>query len=269
MNEARKPQVRSRISTRNRSWFARVHHSLHVGWGALGHYRSLFVERAHDRVARELARRRAPAVRVLLRLGIKRNFAVAQLRGLDLRGPDLRGVSFRGANLTEALLDGGALQADLSGAVLCDARIYGIDLSDLPVGIALQGAKFRDVRCSNRGRQIAVPLRGVDLRGADLRAANLRDADLRGVDLRNADLREAILEGADLGGRANLQGANLSRARLYGANLARADLTGADLRDADVRGANLSGADLQLADLTGADLRGTLRSDHSDGTLGP
>jgi uncharacterized protein YjbI with pentapeptide repeats len=241
---------------------ARIRRRLDRLRSALGHYRAQVVKRLRARVLRALARRPG-ATRALLRLRMKKGFAAADLRGLDMRGLNLRGVSFRQANLAGALLDGSVFEADLSGAILRDASIFGIDLRELPAGLELRGVKLREVRCGNREQPIAGCLRGVDLRAAQLRGANFRDADLRGVDLRDADLREAILEGADLGGRANLQRANLSGARLYGANLASADLTGADLRAADLRSANLSGADLQFADLTGADLGGAVRDDPS------
>jgi len=240
-----------------------------MGAESIGRYRPILMNRVHAPVARALARGRAPTIRLLLRFGMQKNFAGAQLRGLDLCGLNLRGVSFRGANLSGALIDGGGLEADFSGAILHEANIYGLDLSNLPTGIELERAKLFEVRCSKRERPIAVSLRGLDLHGAQLRAANFRDADLRGADLSHADLREAILESADLGGRANLRGANLSRARLYAANLARADLTGANLRDADLREANLSGCDLQMADLTGADLCGTILDHHPDALLRP
>ncbi len=241
---------------------ARIRRRLDRLRSALGHYRARVVKRLRGPVLRALARRPG-ATRVLLRLRMKKGFAAADLRGLDLRGLNLRGVSFRQANLAGALLDGSVFEADLSGAILRDASIFGVDLLELPAGFELRGVKLRDVRIGSGAPRVAVCLRGADLRGAHLRGANLRDADLRGVDLRDADLQDAILEGADLGGRANLQRANLSGARLYGANLASADLTGADLRAADLRNANLSGADLQFADLTGTDLREAVRDDPS------
>ncbi|EDA5930116.1 pentapeptide repeat-containing protein [Salmonella enterica subsp. enterica] len=84
-------------------------------------------------------------------------------------------------------------RADLCGANLRDADLYGADLRD---------ANLRDAN-----------LRGADLCGANLRDANLRGADLCGANLRGADLRGANLYGADLCG-ADLRGANL-----YGADL--------------------------------------------------
>ena len=57
----------------------------------------------------------------------------------------------------------GGIRADLKGANLRGAVLWGADLSD-------------------------ADLRGADLRGADLYKSNLSDADLRGADLKGADL---------------------------------------------------------------------------------
>ncbi|EAZ3238571.1 pentapeptide repeat-containing protein [Salmonella enterica subsp. enterica serovar Tennessee] len=86
-------------------------------------------------------------------------------------------------------------RANLRGANLCGADLFGADLRD------------------------------ADLFGANLRGANLCDADLFGADLRGADLRDADLFGA------NLCGADLRDADLFGANLRGANLCGADLPD--------------------------------------
>ena len=72
----------------------------------------------------------------------------------------------------------GGKRADLRGADLRDANLYGADLRDA------------DLRDAN--------LYGADLYGADLRDADLRGADLRDADLRGADLRDANLYGANL-----------------------------------------------------------------------
>jgi uncharacterized protein YjbI with pentapeptide repeats len=265
MNEAGK-ETAAQIPapTRGRRWSVRVRHFLHIAGDALGSHRWLLVQRVRDRIAREVARRRAPTIRTLLRLGVKRSCAGATLRGIDLRGLDLRGVSFVGADLSGATLDASSLAADLSGAILRDATVYDIDLVGSYHGLDLQGARLRRVRFSDRSCPVLLRLRGADLSAEDLHGAHLEGADLRAADLSRADLRAANLESADLGGRANLQGANLAGARLRAANLHRADLTGANLHAADLRDANLCGAALLLADLTAADLRGALRDDQPD-----
>jgi hypothetical protein len=94
---------------------------------------------------------------------------------------------------------------------------------------------------------------------AKLRGADLTRADLTGADLRGALLDRASLYDANLV-RADLSGADLSGADLGGANLRSADLTrarltGANLQGARLMGADLTGSKLQVANLSGADLR--------------
>ena len=72
----------------------------------------------------------------------------------------------------------GGGRADLRGANLCNANLFGADLR----GANLCGADL----CN------------ANLRGANLRGANLRGANLFGADLCNANLRGANLFGADL-----------------------------------------------------------------------
>ncbi|EFV3644264.1 pentapeptide repeat-containing protein [Salmonella enterica] len=116
-------------------------------------------------------------------------------------------------------------RADLRGADLCGANLYGANL------------------------------RGADLCGANLYGANLRDANLYGANLYGANLYGANLYGANLYG-ANLRDANLYGANLYGANLRDANLYGANLYGANLRGTDLRGADLCGANLCDANLRG-------------
>src|SRR6202030_1478219 len=165
MNDSPKASMRSVIGARSGAWLARIQHAFHIATEVSGRYRPILMNRGRARMTREFGRGRTPAVRLLLRTGMKKNFAGAQLRGLDLRGLNLQGVSFRGADLTGALIDGGGLEADFSGAILHGASIYGLDLSSLPSGIELEGAKLLEVRCSKRERPIAVSLRGLDLHG--------------------------------------------------------------------------------------------------------
>ena len=115
----------------------------------------------------------------------------------------------------------GGKRANLYGANLCAANLYGANLYD---------ANLRDA-----------DLYGANLYDANLRNADLRDADLYGANLRNADLRDADLCAA------NLCGANLRGANLYDANLRGANLYDANLRDADLYGANLYDAKNILA----------------------
>jgi len=107
--------------------------------------------------------------------------------------------------------EGDGEKANLAGADLCWADLYGANLSR------------------------------ADLRGANLYGANLRWANLGRANLGRADLRGANLYGA------NLRWANLSWANLSGADLSRADLRGANLSETILNGANLIGTNLSGA----------------------
>ena len=119
---------------------------------------------------------------------------------------------------------------DLSGALLIDAHLTGIDLH----------------------RAI--------LRRALLHRAALGESYLRRADLSLADLRDAYLGRADLG-RTNLSGADLSRADLHRADLSEADLSGANLTGADLSLANLTGADLRGTEVNEAVVSGVIFAD--------
>jgi uncharacterized protein YjbI with pentapeptide repeats len=106
--------------------------------------------------------------------------------------------------IREAVLD-----ANLSGADLCDADLCNANLS------------------------------GADLCNANLRNANLSDADLCSANLSNANLRNANLRGADL------CDADLCNADLCNANLSGADLCSTNLSGADLCSANLSDTEMQ------------------------
>ncbi|ECU8313256.1 pentapeptide repeat-containing protein [Salmonella enterica subsp. enterica serovar Oslo] len=131
--------------------------------------------------------------------------------------------------------------ADLS-KILEEHKVWITSMRESGSRADLRGANLRDAN-----------LYGADLRGANLRDANLYGADLRGANLCGANLCGANLCGADLRG-ANLRGANLRDADLCGANLCGANLCGANLCGADLRGADLRGANLRDADLRDADL---------------
>ena len=100
------------------------------------------------------------------------------------------------------------IHADLSGADLSYANLYGDDLWY------------------------------ADLSGVDLRHANLSGANLRHDDLSSADLGYADLSGADLSG-ANLSGANFECTDLSGADLSGANLSGTNFEFADLSGAKI------------------------------
>ena len=82
----------------------------------------------------------------------------------------------------------GGGRADLRGANLCNANLFGADLRGANLcGADLFGANLCGADLCN-----------ANLRGANLRGANLRGANLFGADLCNANLRGANLFGADL-----------------------------------------------------------------------
>ena len=88
---------------------------------------------------------------------------------------------------------------------------------------------------------------------ADLTMADLSRAELGGMLLDRADLGGAQLAGAGLGGvklrQADLSGADLTNAVLKAADLTGAILAGARLAGADLRGSELDGADFEAAEL--------------------
>lgn len=123
----------------------------------------------------------------LIRLGLCKDLAGADLRNGYLHGANLVGADLRGAFLNGARLTG----AHLFHASLCHASLFA-----------------------------------ADLRGADLRKADLRDADLRRADLSKAALSGANLDRASLY-QADLRGADLRHARFHGWELHGANLEGA------------------------------------------
>ena len=109
--------------------------------------------------------------------------------------------------------------------------LFSAELENNSIKLTLQAAI--EAKADLRGADLRdANLYGADLRGADLRDAYLRGAYLRGADLYGANLRGAYLRGADLLD-ANLYGAYLRDANLRGANLCGADLRGANLYGAD------------------------------------
>jgi uncharacterized protein YjbI with pentapeptide repeats len=168
--------------------------------------------------------------------GGERDFASAELSGVNLSGANLSGIILDEANLSRANLRG----ADLSHAKLRKANLDGADL----YGATLDDAVLEETS-----------LEGVLLDGASARRVNLRRAGLRGGYLSAIGMEDADLRGADLQ-RANLLKANLRRARLeqaymVGTSLEEADLTAANLEGANLCGANLRGAVLDAAWVAG------------------
>lgn len=109
----------------------------------------------------------------------------------DLAGLNLHGRSLDGLTLVGKLMP----VADLSDAVLHDARFVGVDL------------RWATLHHSD--------LRGSTFAYANLDYTDLREARLEGVDLRRATFRDARLHGALLD-VADLAGADLAEAHLEG-----------------------------------------------------
>ena len=164
------------------------------------------------------------------------NLSQSSLARTDLRGVNLQGANLTGTDLSDArmIIEKAArgapgvrvgaflypaLRANLSQALLSDAKLRGANLTGADLGKA-------------------------HLQGADLTKANLSYANLQGVDLTGATLTGAVLMGTDLRG-ANLTGATLAEAALIGANL-----RGADLTETTLTWAILDEADLQAAKVT-------------------
>ena len=118
----------------------------------------------------------------------------------SIGGRDLY-VAESAGDVRAAVVEAVKARADLYGANLSRANLYGADLY------------------------------GANLSRANLYGANLSRANLSRADLYGADLSRADLSGADLSG-ANLSGADLSRADLSRADLSRADLYGANHAEA-------------------------------------
>ncbi|WP_099900550.1 pentapeptide repeat-containing protein, partial [Methylobacterium frigidaeris] len=162
----------------------------------------------------------------------------------------LRGTDLSGANLEQSWF----LKADLSGAKLVGARMFGITA--------------REANLSGADLSRSVPIG--DFRGAIMSGAIL--ADLKGgADIKNQSmgLMRTVFVSVNLSG-ANLRGADLGRARLDFADLRGADLTGAvlmgaDLSGADLTGATVAGAEFRNADVGGARLLGLKGEDRALG----
>lgn len=142
-----------------------------------------------------------------------RDFAWAQLNGMDLPGTRLEKANLGGANLRGV---------DLSSSDLSDADLSGADLS----GANLRGANLRGADLADAN------LRGADLGFVDLRNANLTNADISGADFTCADLRNADLSGASLRGATGFW---VEFTELGGANFSGADIAGTGLEENERR----------------------------------
>jgi uncharacterized protein YjbI with pentapeptide repeats len=140
-------------------------------------------------------------------------FVLETIAALVVIAPLFLGASVRAENPAHVkrLLDTGAcVRCDLSGVVLKENHLIGVDL------------------------------RGANLRGAKLQGSVLEGADLTGADLTGADLTGANLSGATLA-LVNLTGVNFTNAKLI-----HADVAGAIVKDLNLAGAQIHGTGLSI-----------------------
>jgi uncharacterized protein YjbI with pentapeptide repeats len=157
------------------------------------------------------------------------SFRGADLTGARLSecsGCDFTGVNFRDAWLWHVKATGCSFaDADLSGVDLSDARLASADFRRAK----LSGAKFAENgRAADLTAAMLAEARldGAELTGCKLAKADLTKADLRGANLADADLRGATIDGADFTG-ASLLGAkldNLDLSRAKGLSASAADV---------------------------------------------
>lgn len=149
-------------------------------------------------------------------------------------------------------------RADLSGAVLDNAKLSGVDLS----GALLRGTSLKNANLSG-SKLIHADLNDANLCGADLSSSQLLLADFTGADLTAADLSNACFPAEREQGSikrgprfkdANLKNAVLARCFCYASDFTGANLEGVDFRRAQLEKANFSGTDLSALDLSGSDL---------------
>lgn len=169
---------------------------------------------------------------------------LGQKAGLDLKAASTREHPVatkeqkRGRVLDLRHVDKGLAGANLPFAVLPEANLAGLDLSEIVLqGASLEGANFDGADLSYAN------LEGASCATARFHQATLLRTDLLGVDLREAHFEGAILQLADmLGGiltDAKFQGAQLKDCRLGAAMLNRTNLSGAYVSGLRLQGAEL------------------------------
>ncbi len=220
-----------------------------------------------------------------------RDFARADLQGVDLSGATLDGTDFTeanlaGANLSDASMDGTLLyKANLTGAKLSGARITTANLAEIVAAETdLTDARIEQTSLDQADLARAV-LDGVQARQCLVMKANLSGASLKASSFEETEFSESLFEQTDFTdasfvrcrfGEVKITGGNLSAVRLT-----RTSFAGSELRDTSFTrldgnesiwdGAILDGSDFTLASLRdshftevsgegvrfhGADLRG-------------
>jgi uncharacterized protein YjbI with pentapeptide repeats len=146
------------------------------------------------------------------------------IRGISLQGMDLRGVDLSGTRLHRTNLSG----VNLAGANLTNATLYRVNLQD-------------------------AVLEGTDL--TRIKARGIISGMIRGQPL-NLSRRYKIANGYFVGGRADIQGADLTGADLTGVDLSHTNLSDVLLTRAILRDVNLGHAILRRTNVDGADMAG-------------
>jgi len=176
---------------------------------------------------------------VLAQGGLRAQFNLKTLDGLNLANRNLSDADFSGASLIGAML---------FGSNMARANLYCADLRNC------------NLRCANLTR-------------ADLRGASFRGASLSGAMLDNADMRAATMmfvrpDGVSLidrnhathDGKAAV-GVDFSNCSMKGVSLGNAKLSGANFSGANLHGVNFKGAQLPNVNLDGAILTGVSLKD--------
>ena len=190
--------------------------------------------------------------------------AHANLTGADFTGADLREANIGATTMTDTRF----VDADLTGAILCKARI--------------KGAAFHRCKLLDRMEMfLETEFENVDFTGCDMRKSNFLDVDISGCHFPGSDLtesnfispvmRKTVFDGAILQGvnfiKAEAPGASFQNTamknvrfvggcNLTGALLIAARAPEANFRDCILAGADFSQADISKSDFGGADLTG-------------
>jgi uncharacterized protein YjbI with pentapeptide repeats len=171
--------------------------------------------------------------------GLRAQFNLKTLDGLNLANRNLADADFSGASL---------VNATLFGSNLTRANLYCADLRGC------------NLRCSNLMR--------ADLRGASFKGASLSNAMLDGADMRAATMMFVRPDGISVLDRNNAThdgnlavGVDFSNASMKNVSLGNAKLNGANFSGAILHGANFKGAQLPNVKLDGAILTGVSLKD--------
>jgi len=173
--------------------------------------------------------------------GMRAQFNLRALDGLNLANRNLSDADFSGSSL---------VNATLYGSNLTRANLYCADL------------RGGNLRCTNLSR---ADLRGASFRGASLSNATLDNADMRAAVMmfvKPGSNNVSILDRNNAGNDANTSvGVDFSYCSMKNVSLGNAKLNGANFSGAILHGANFKGAQLPNVNLSGAVLTGVSMKD--------